>query len=197
MLTELRHTEWFQQHLPDLLKTLLIAHITGWPLATEEVIMFYSKSTGGFYDHAIHGNNIPTDAVKISHEEYQYLLEGQALGKTIGSNSQGFPILKDPEPLSAEQMITSIIAAVQAHMDKKAKEYGYGDLQSAVTYADEPAVARFQEEGRAFRAWRSIVWDRCIQMLEDFKAGKIQVSGKAQVIEMLPVFPLDSTENKV
>jgi hypothetical protein len=159
--------------------------------------MLYSEKTGGFYDRAIHGMNLPDDCQEITIDEYSALLEGQALGKTIGSNSQGFPILKDPEPLSAEQMLTSIIAAVQAHMDKKAKEYGYGDLQSAVTYADEPAVARFQEEGRAFRAWRSIVWDRCIQMLEDFKAGKIQVSGKAQVIEMLPVFPLDDTENKV
>jgi hypothetical protein len=159
--------------------------------------MFYSKKNGGFYEQAIHGNNIPADAVKISYEEYQELLEGQSLGKTIVSNSQGLPILKDPEPPSSEQMLTSIMFGVQAHMDKKAKEYGYGDLQSAVTYADEPAVARFQEEGRAFRAWRSIVWERCIQMFEDFKAGKIQVSGKAQVIEMLPVFPLDSTENKV
>ena len=32
--------------------------------------MFYSKSTGGFYDAEIHGNNIPSDAVEITKEKY-------------------------------------------------------------------------------------------------------------------------------
>ena len=42
--------------------------------------MFYSKSTGGFYSRAIHGDNIPADAVEITDEEHRELLEGQSRG---------------------------------------------------------------------------------------------------------------------
>ena len=58
--------------------------------------MFYSKSTGGFYDREIHGRNIPADAVKISVEDHKVLMCGQSNGKVITSNSDGFPILVDP-----------------------------------------------------------------------------------------------------
>lgn len=59
--------------------------------------MFYSKSTGGFYDTAIHGDNIPADAVEITAAEHQALIDGQAAGKRIISDANGNPVLSDPE----------------------------------------------------------------------------------------------------
>ena len=55
--------------------------------------MFYSKSTGGFYVQEIHGNSIPEDAIEISNEQYQRMLEGQTQGLFISSNDLGEPIL--------------------------------------------------------------------------------------------------------
>lgn len=60
--------------------------------------MFYSAQTGGFYDRAIHGDKIPADAVEITTEEWQALLDGQNQGKVIVAGKGGKPELRDPEP---------------------------------------------------------------------------------------------------
>ena len=57
--------------------------------------MFYSKSTNGFYSTEINGDNIPSDAVEISEEEYSALLAGQSEGKVIAADENGYPILVD------------------------------------------------------------------------------------------------------
>lgn len=63
--------------------------------------MFYSKSTGGFYATAIHGDNIPTDVVEITVEEHQALIEGQSQGKRIVPDADGVPVLQEPPPFVA------------------------------------------------------------------------------------------------
>jgi hypothetical protein len=60
--------------------------------------MLYSAKTGGFYDREIHGNNIPADAVEITREEWNALLDGQSQGKQIVAGAGGKPELRDPEP---------------------------------------------------------------------------------------------------
>lgn len=47
---------------------------------------------------------------------------------------------------------------VQAYMDQTAQLSGYENLLAAISYADEEAVPSFQEDGKRFRAWRSLVW---------------------------------------
>lgn len=54
--------------------------------------MHYSKSTGGFYDTVIHGDNIPTDAVEITAEYHAELLQAQSTGKQITADDNGYPI---------------------------------------------------------------------------------------------------------
>ena len=73
--------------------------------------MNYSKSTGGFYSREIHGDNIPTDAVEITTEQHAALLEGQSQGKIISADENGYPILIDPPPLTAEQIAAAVTAA--------------------------------------------------------------------------------------
>jgi hypothetical protein len=58
--------------------------------------MFYSKSTNGFYTPEIHGENIPTDSVAITDEQYLALLNGQTEGKQIKGDDNGNPILVEP-----------------------------------------------------------------------------------------------------
>ena len=65
--------------------------------------MFYSKQTGGFYDTALHGDNIPSDAIEITIKQHSELIEGQSQGKRIVADENGFPILVDPpKPTQAE-----------------------------------------------------------------------------------------------
>lgn len=49
--------------------------------------------------------------------------------------------------------------AVQGVLEDAARARGYDSLFTAISYADEPAVPRFQADGQAFRRWRSLVWD--------------------------------------
>lgn len=152
--------------------------------------MFYSKQTGGFYDSAIHGDNIPADAVEITSAEHEALLAGQSSGRIIAADADGRPVLQDPPAPTPEQIVAAIAAALQAHMDAAAKALGYEDLRSAVTYADEPAVPKFQAEGRALRAWRSLVWARCYELLDEVQAGTRPPMTAEQVIADLPALNL-------
>lgn len=63
---------------------------------------YYSASTGGFYDTAFN-SQVPLDAVEITLDQKNDLLEGQANGKLIVAGANGFPALADrPAPSSAE-----------------------------------------------------------------------------------------------
>jgi hypothetical protein len=65
-------------------------------------------------------------------------------------------------------------AAVQAHLDAAAQARGYDDIRSAVSYAEEPEVFAFMEEGRLFRRWRSKVWATCIARQAAGAAGSVE-----------------------
>jgi len=98
-----------------------------------------------------------------------------------------------PEPTLAERM-AALSDAVQAHMDAVAKVYGYGDktlapMASAVSYAEEPSVPKFQDEGRALRAWRSILWASCYELLGKFQRGEALEPTKEGLLAYLPPFP--------
>lgn len=73
--------------------------------------MLYSKNTNGFYSRDIHGDNIPEDAVEITTEQHAALLDGQSQGKIISADENGYPILIDPPPLTAEQIQEAVTAA--------------------------------------------------------------------------------------
>jgi len=74
--------------------------------------MLYSKLTGGFYNHAIHGDNIPTDAVEISAKNHSTLLIAQSKGKLIVADENGYPIAIDhPAPV---RTLTSMLADIAA-----------------------------------------------------------------------------------
>lgn len=94
--------------------------------------MYASKTTRGFYDAAIHGDNMPADVVEISNEDHAALLEGQSNGKLIEFDEAGYPFLTDQSTPTAEQ--------VQAQVNNEARAY----LASTDWY-----VIRLQETGQA------------------------------------------------
>lgn len=77
--------------------------------------MFYAQSTGGFYDSAIHGDNIPADSVEITVEEHQALLAGQSNGKRIVADAAGRPVLADPPALT----VAEVWGRIKAERDRR------------------------------------------------------------------------------
>lgn len=149
--------------------------------------MFYSKSTGGFYDAAIHGGNIPADAVEITAEHHAAVIEGQSQGKLIQADVNGRPVLADPLPPTPEQVIASMTAAVQRHLDGKARERNYDGILSLCTYAASPN-SKFVAEGQAGVEWRDAVWVKCYEILADVQAGTRPAPTAEQLIAELPGF---------
>jgi hypothetical protein len=68
--------------------------------------MLYSKTTGGFYDRAVHRASIPADAIEITVAEHADLLASQSLGMRIAAQSDGRPAIIDPPAPTAEQLAT-------------------------------------------------------------------------------------------
>ena len=105
--------------------------------------MFYSAKTGGFYDAAIHGDNIPVDAVEITADEHSALLEGQSQGKRIVADENGYPVLQDPPPLTLDEAkaakLTEINAACDAEIE--AIKVSYPDTE-VMTWDKQEREAR-------------------------------------------------------
>jgi len=85
------------------------------------------------------------------------------------------------------QLESQYVAVVQTQLDLIAKSYGYDNIKTAVTYADEPAVAKFQTDGKALRAWRSLVWNYCYEQLALVEAGSRTQPTIDEWVSELPV----------
>lgn len=150
----------------------------------------YYSPTAGFRDTDLHASSsIPSDAIKITPAQREALITGEANGKRIAV-SNGRVILDDPAPATTSDLLSRLTAAIQTHLDTTAKAAGYDNIYTAVSYADEPAVPKFQTEGSAFRAWRSLVWAAANTIRAEVEAGTRPVPTIAQLIAELPLLSL-------
>jgi hypothetical protein len=95
--------------------------------------------------------------------------------------------------LEFEALAIDYESRVDKMLDDKAREYGYKlGISSAVTYADEPSVLKFQVEGEAFRKWRSMVYAKGYEIMAAAAAAEIWPTFE-EVAEQLPVFELDAS----
>lgn len=148
--------------------------------------MFYSKSTGGFYSREIHGDNIPADAVEITNEQHQALIDGQPQGKMIQADANGRPVLVDPPPPTPEQIITQYTAGVQQHLDTFARTRSYDGILSAATYATSQ-VPKFKAEGQYAVEARDATWAKCYEILAAVEAGSRPMPTLDELLAELPV----------
>lgn len=116
-------------------------------------------------------------------------VDADLIGGAIGDaydESAGTAQPPAPAAPTEAEAVAAYMAAVQQHMDARAGSFGYDNLLSVVSYAEEPAVARYQAEGLAFRAWRSACWSTCEQMLAAVKAGERAAPTHEELIAELP-----------
>jgi hypothetical protein len=147
--------------------------------------MFYSAQTAGFYDPAIHGDNIPTDAVQITAEQHAELIAGQSAGQIIAPDADGRPVLVDPPAPTPEQVLATYTAAIEAHVEDVARSRQYTSAVSAASYVVSTNAA-WAAEAQAFVAWRDSVWSFALAELARVEAGEIEPPALPDLIASLP-----------
>lgn len=80
--------------------------------------------------------------------------------------------------------------AVQGKLNGAAIAAKYDSIENAVSYAEEPAVPKFQNDGKAFRAWRSKVWAYAYEQLALVLAGEREQPTVEAFLLELPVLEL-------
>jgi hypothetical protein len=103
------------------------------------------------------------------------------------------PPVVDNSEAEFAALVKQYDGVVQGHIDVVAQGFGYGDpnrplvspILHAITYADEPAVPKFQAEGRLLRAWRSLYWAATWPILQAVRAGERPVPEPGALLEEL------------
>lgn len=117
--------------------------------------LYFSASTGGFYDSEIHGKAIPKGAVEIDAEQHAALLAAQADGKIIAADAQGNPIaIARPAPTAEE-----IIAAARRKRDALLAASDWVVTRAFETGTSVPAEwAEYRQALRDITEQAEIIW---------------------------------------
>lgn len=86
---------------------------------------YYSASTRGFYDDAVHRKEqIPADASVVSDETHTALLDAQATGAVIAPDDSGIPFAAYVTP-ALESLRAQKLASVGSARDERARSSGF------------------------------------------------------------------------
>lgn len=77
----------------------------------------FSATTTGFYLVGFH-TDIPTDAVNVTDDKWRELMSGQAGGKLISSDVDGYPVLIDRPATTHEQYVAAAEQEKQNRIDE-------------------------------------------------------------------------------
>ena len=121
------------------------------------------------------GASIPADPANTDYAAYlQWLSEGNT----------PTPAAIPPAPTS-EQILESVVAAIQGRLDNFAKTRGYDGILSACTYASSK-IARFMAEGQGCVNLRDATWSAAYVILGDVQAGNRPMPTLEQTLSELP-----------
>ena len=151
---------------------------------------YYVPTLKTFMIEGIH-TDIPSNSIMLNEAEYKDLFHQINDNKKVVEIIGGKIALKDPV-ISVETILTEMEIDLQNYLDSVAKQYGYDNIMSAISYAEEPSVPKFQHEGRAFRKWRSLFWVAANQHKNSVMQGDLQPPASLEdLIAILPVFNLN------
>lgn len=153
---------------------------------------FYSAKMNAFYPAAMQADykaagSWPEDPVEVSEECFvEFALAAAPAGKQREAGPDGMPRWGQIPAPSRDDQIASLGAAVERHMNAVARSHEFKGIDDAISYADEAAVPKFQEQGQAFRAWRSVVRGRWFEIRD----GGDELPTVAGLLAELPPFDL-------
>ena len=107
---------------------------------------------------------------------------------------QGYAPKQSQEQIEAE-IQAQLTNAVQRVLDAKAQELNYDSCLSVCSYIDT-GVQKFDDEGKAFRAWRSKVWAKGYEILAEVQEGKREIPTEEELITELPKLVIEYSEVK-
>ena len=124
------------------------------------------------------------------HESFEWVAANPEvkLGNAYEDGQFSSPSLPISTP---EQIQAAKVAMVQRHLDAAAQALNYDNIITAITYAEEPSVPKFQAEGLAMRTWRSLVWDACYSILEAVENGQRGIPSDSDLIAELPTLEIN------
>ena len=91
--------------------------------------------------------------------------------------------IAESDEIKIEQRRISLV--VQDVLDAQAQLLGFDNIFTAVTYVDDKNK-KFAEDAKKLKIWRSDVWTKCYQILNDVMAGKIAKPTDQELLAMLP-----------
>jgi hypothetical protein len=94
------------------------------------------------------------------------------------------------EAVSQLRCPTWFSAAIQAHLDAKARERQYDGIQTAITYRGDPNP-QFSAEGDVLFPWRSAVWTYSTDELTKVLARERPQPSVEEFIAELPAFEFE------
>lgn len=125
----------------------------------------------------------------IPENDYQLLIGNVDGNEYIRNPETGnFEKYIPPEPSIEErqaQIQAQLTDAVQRVLDNKAQKLLYDNCLSVCSYIDT-GVQKFDDEGKAFRAWRSQVWAKGYAILAEVQEGKRDIPTEEELISELP-----------
>ena len=68
---------------------------------------------------------------------------------------------------------------------EEAQNIGYDSCLAVCSYIDT-GVTKFDDEGIAFRAWRSAVWAKGYEILDEVVSGKREIPTEEELLNVLP-----------
>ncbi len=138
----------------------------------------------GFYTPAIHGTNIPVDAVEITEGQWQELVQNHGFRKLVDGEVVAYT--PPPHIPTVEEIQAPYRIAIEELLDAKAKEKRYDNAVSISTYVNSRKKPEWAAEASLFIDWRDDVWDYAYEQFDAVLAGTRPQPTVAELIAELP-----------
>lgn len=97
----------------------------------------------------------------------------------------------EPTPPTEEEILAqtkqNLLMAVDHYLNSTVQERGYDNIVTCVTYENDIDEV-FRAEGSAAKQWRSRVYRRCYEILDEVLSGQREIPTEEELIAELPVF---------
>ena len=118
-----------------------------------------------------------------------------AVKKGVITHDEYEAITTKPYGDTPEEVQAMLTAKVQKYLDTTAQKLGYDSCLSVCSYVDT-GVAKFDEEGEAFRKWRSAVWAKGYEIVAQVQASTRPIPTEEELFAELPAIELNREELK-
>ena len=118
-----------------------------------------------------------------------------AVKKGVITHNEYESIVAAPYGDTPEEVQAMLTAKVQKYLDTTAQKLGYDSCLSVCSYVNT-GVAKFDEEGEAFRKWRSAVWAKGYEIVAQVQASTRPIPTEEELFAELPAIELNREELK-